>query len=190
MRHVLAIDQGTTGSTCLVVREDGRVMGRAYREITQHYPSPGLVEHEPSEILASVRAATTVRVRSGRLTVTDGPVAETREQLGGFFLIEARDLNEAIRVASRIPPARIGGIEVPPLDDSQMLLTGGADYNDMCAGCHLRPGQTESVNTYRLTFPDAGIAWLALAAFAYIIVLTTSQRIDPERGTLDSECRR
>ncbi|MDQ6612490.1 MAG: glycerol kinase GlpK [Gemmatimonadota bacterium] len=51
MTHVLAIDQGTTGSTCLVVAEDGRVVGRAYREITQHYPAPGWVEHDPHEII-------------------------------------------------------------------------------------------------------------------------------------------
>ena len=49
--HVLAIDQGTTGSTCLVIAADGRVAGRAYREITQHYPRPGWVEHDPVEIL-------------------------------------------------------------------------------------------------------------------------------------------
>lgn len=51
MKHVLAIDQGTTGSTCLVLAADGRVVGRAYREITQHYPRPGWVEHDAREIL-------------------------------------------------------------------------------------------------------------------------------------------
>src|ERR1051325_2208946 len=50
MRHILAIDQGTTGSTCLVIAEDGRVRGRGYREISQHYPRPGWVEHDPNEI--------------------------------------------------------------------------------------------------------------------------------------------
>ena len=50
MRHVLAIDQGTTGTTCLVVRADGSIAGRAYREITQHYPQPGWVEHDADEI--------------------------------------------------------------------------------------------------------------------------------------------
>ena len=52
MRHVLALDQGTTGSTCLVLREDGRVVGRGYREITQHFPQPGWVEHDAEEIFA------------------------------------------------------------------------------------------------------------------------------------------
>ena len=65
--------------------------------------------------LQSVDTATTVRVRNGKLSTTDGPFAETKEQLGGFFLIEARDLNEAIQIASRLPGARIGCIEVRPI---------------------------------------------------------------------------
>jgi hypothetical protein len=67
------------------------------------------------ERLQPVSAATTVRLRDGKVTVTDGPFAETKEQLGGFYLIEARDLNEAIRVAARIPPARLGCVEVRPV---------------------------------------------------------------------------
>ena len=65
--------------------------------------------------LERVETATTVRVRKGRLLTTDGPFAETKEQLGGFILIDARDLNEAIQVASRIPLARRGSIEVRPV---------------------------------------------------------------------------
>lgn len=72
-----------------------------------------LISAEP---LQSVQAATTVRVRNGKTTTTDGPFAETRETLGGFFLIEARDLDEAIRVASKWPSARFGSIEVRPLE--------------------------------------------------------------------------
>lgn len=68
-----------------------------------------------AEGLESVATATTVRVRNGRVSVTDGPYAETREQLGGFYLIMARDLNEAIRVASNIPHARLGSVEVRPI---------------------------------------------------------------------------
>jgi len=64
--------------------------------------------------LRPTTAATSVRVRDGKRLVTDGPFAETREQLGGFYLIEARDLNEAIQVAARIPSARTGSIEVRP----------------------------------------------------------------------------
>ena len=67
--------------------------------------------------LQPVRTATTLRVRNGRITATDGPFAETKEQLGGFLLIEARDLNEAIRVASKLPPARLGSIEVRPVEE-------------------------------------------------------------------------
>ncbi len=68
-----------------------------------------------SEALESVQTATTVKMRNGKLSVTDGPFAETKEQLAGFYLIEARDLNEAIQVASKIPPARVGSIEVRPI---------------------------------------------------------------------------
>jgi hypothetical protein len=70
-----------------------------------------------AEALEQTDAATTVRVRGGRLSATDGPFAETVEQLGGFVVIEARDLNEAIRVAGRIPAARIGSVEVRPVVD-------------------------------------------------------------------------
>ncbi len=69
------------------------------------------------EALHPVATATTVRIRNGRLSTTDGPFAETREQLGGFYLIEASDLNDAIRVASKIPSARIGSIEIRPVVD-------------------------------------------------------------------------
>jgi hypothetical protein len=65
--------------------------------------------------LQPIEAATTVRVRNGKLSATDGPFAETKEQLGGFMLIEARDLNDAIQVAARIPMARHGSIEVRPI---------------------------------------------------------------------------
>lgn len=69
-----------------------------------------------AEALQSSRKAATVRVRSGKVNLTDGPFAETKEQLGGFFLIEARDLNEAIQIASQWPSARIGSIEVRPIE--------------------------------------------------------------------------
>jgi len=68
-----------------------------------------------SEALQPVATATTVRVRNGKLSVSDGPFAETKEQLAGFYLIEARDLNEAIQLASKIPPARVGSVEVRPI---------------------------------------------------------------------------
>ena len=68
-----------------------------------------------AQALQSVHSATTVRVRNGKTSVTDGPFAETKEQLAGFYLIDARDLNEAIQLAAKIPPARVGSIEVRPV---------------------------------------------------------------------------
>jgi hypothetical protein len=70
-----------------------------------------------SDALQSVQTATTLRVRNGKVATLDGPFAETKEQLGGFILIDARDLNEAIRVASKIPPARLGCVEVRPVQE-------------------------------------------------------------------------
>ena len=70
-----------------------------------------LIDGKP---LHPVHTATTVRVRNGQATITDGPFAETKEALAGFYLIDARDLNEAIQLASRIPPAQFGSIEVRP----------------------------------------------------------------------------
>lgn len=69
------------------------------------------------EALHPATSATTVRIREGRLVVTDGPFAETREQLGGFYLIDARDLDEALAIAARIPSAATGSIEVRPCVD-------------------------------------------------------------------------
>lgn len=69
------------------------------------------------EALQPVETATTLRQRGGRLATIDGPFAETKEQLGGFYLIEARDLNEALQVAARIPSVRTGSVEVRPVVD-------------------------------------------------------------------------
>ncbi|WP_027619897.1 YciI family protein [Pseudomonas sp. Pse1] len=68
-----------------------------------------------AEALQPVQTATTVRMRGGKLSITDGPFAETKEQLAGFYLIEAKDLNEAIQVAGKIPAARVGSVEVRPI---------------------------------------------------------------------------
>lgn len=73
--------------------------------------------YEAGEALQPVATATTVRIRNGKMATTDGPFAETKEQLGGFYLIKAKDLNEAIQIASRIPSARYGSIEVRPVVD-------------------------------------------------------------------------
>ena len=76
-----------------------------------------------SEALESVQTATTVRVRNGKLSTTDGPFAETREQLGGYYLINAKDLDEAIAIASRIPPARKGTVDIRPVMEIPDLPT-------------------------------------------------------------------
>jgi hypothetical protein len=68
-----------------------------------------------AEALHPVHTATTVRVRNGKVSTTDGPFAETKEQLAGFYLIDARDLDEALGIAAQIPPARVGSIEVRPV---------------------------------------------------------------------------
>lgn len=67
------------------------------------------------EALQSIATATTVRVRGGKVITTDGPFAETKEQLAGFYLLEARDLNEALQLAGKIPPAKYGCVEVRPV---------------------------------------------------------------------------
>jgi hypothetical protein len=67
------------------------------------------------EALHPAQTATTVRVRNGKVSSTDGPFAETKEQLGGFYMINAKDLNDAIQVASKIPSARLGSVEVRPI---------------------------------------------------------------------------
>ena len=71
--------------------------------------------------LHPVATATSIRVRDGRRVVTDGPFAETREQLGGYYLIEAKDLDEAIGIAERIPPVTVGTIEIRPVMEIQGL---------------------------------------------------------------------
>jgi|SRR5919198_2052110 hypothetical protein len=68
-----------------------------------------------SEALESVTTARTVRVRNGKVSITDGPFAETKEHLAGFYLVDAEDMDEAVRIASRIPPARVGSVEVRPI---------------------------------------------------------------------------
>ena len=77
-----------------------------------------------SEALESVRTATTVRVRNGKVSITDGPFAETKEQLAGFYMIEAKNLDEAIELAAGIPPACVGSIEVRPIRPIRETVAG------------------------------------------------------------------
>lgn len=93
-------------SECVAVMEETMAYCDALKK------SGHLVEVEQLE---PVQTAMTVRVRNDKLSVTDGPFAETKEQIGGFFLIDARDLNEAIQVASKFPSVRLGSMEVRPV---------------------------------------------------------------------------
>jgi hypothetical protein len=100
-----------------------------------------------SAALQALSTATTVRSRGGKLAITDGPFAETKEIVGGFTLIEARDLNEAIQIASTLPVARFGSVEVRPVLESGMELSDPLDRKLVAALRHTaseitRPPQT------------------------------------------------
>jgi len=108
---------------CLVYQEEKQEVNvpadqieqakRDYWAFTEDIKKTG--HYVGSNGLKHTDVATTVRVRNGKLSTTDGPFAETKEQLGGYFLIEAKDLNDAIQVAARIPSAKWGSIEVRPV---------------------------------------------------------------------------
>lgn len=86
---------------------------REYRELSEEWQKSGKCLR--GDELQPVATATTLRVRNGKRSVTDGPFAETREQLAGYYLVEARDLDEALDMAARIPSAQMGSIEIRPL---------------------------------------------------------------------------
>lgn len=92
---------------------DSRNMMGEYNAFTQSIKQSGNLLG--AERLQPTHTATTIRSRNGKVSTTDGPFAETKEQLGGFYLINARDLNDAIQIASRIPGTRTGSIEVRPI---------------------------------------------------------------------------
>jgi hypothetical protein len=94
-------------------RSDSDVMSADYAAFTDGYTKSGHVLG--GNALQPTHTATTIRVRDGKISTTDGPFAETREQLGGYYLLEAKDLNEAIQIAAKIPSARSGSIEVRPI---------------------------------------------------------------------------
>ncbi len=103
--------------------ESGR-MHAEYMQFTADIKKSGHLV--AGDALQPIATATTVRVRNGKTQTTDGPFAETKEQLGGYYLIEAKDLDEARAIAARIPSARIGSIEIRPV----MVFSGGADIKD------------------------------------------------------------
>ena len=90
-----------------------KAMFGEYMEFSKAVKASG--HFRAGDALQPTANATTVRVRDGKTQVTDGPFAETREQLGGYYLIEAKDLDEATKIASRIPSARHGSIEIRPI---------------------------------------------------------------------------
>jgi hypothetical protein len=94
-------------------KEEGDAFMGEYFAFTEGIRQSG--QYVAGEALHPVSTATTVRIRNGKLSTTDGPFAETKEQLAGFYMVEARDLDEAVRIASEIPPARVGSIEVRPV---------------------------------------------------------------------------
>ena len=95
-------------------REEMEAMGKEYFKYTQDLIQEG--KYKGGNKLTATASTSTVRVRNGKRVVTDGPFAETKEQLGGYYLVEAKDLDEALNLAARIPGARIGTIEVRPVD--------------------------------------------------------------------------
>jgi hypothetical protein len=97
---------------------EGKQFSADYQTFTKSIVASG--HFKAGEALQPTSTATTVRVRHGKTTTTDGPFAETREQLGGFYLIEAKDLDEATAIAARIPSAKSGSIEVRPIMKTNM----------------------------------------------------------------------
>jgi hypothetical protein len=98
--------------------EQAQAVNQEYMAFTKDIIDRGLMKG--GEALQGTATATTVRVRDGETLTTDGPFAETKEQLGGFYLVEAKDLDEAIEVAARIPDGRRGSIEVRPVMEIDM----------------------------------------------------------------------
>jgi hypothetical protein len=112
MQYLLMIYSNEVEYAKLDTETSQKVMGE-YMEFTQSIIRSG--NFKAGDRLRPVSTATTVRVRDGKTLTTDGPFAETREQLGGYYLIEAKDLDTALSIAARIPSARYGSIEVRPI---------------------------------------------------------------------------
>lgn len=109
----------------------GEVMAE-YNAFTESIVKSG--NYKAGEPLEPTTAATTVRVRNGKTQITDGPFAETREQLGGFYWVEARDLDQALQMAARIPSARVGCIEVRPVMPMEKMPSVAAAESKQHAG--------------------------------------------------------
>jgi hypothetical protein len=112
MKYLCLIYDQESNLATMPKSEFGAFMGE-YVAFTQDIIEKG--QFVAGEELQPVASATTIRLRNGTLSTTDGPFAETKEQLGGFYLVEAKDLNDAISIAARIPSARTGSIEIRPV---------------------------------------------------------------------------
>ena len=97
-----------------MTKEQGEALMGDYFAFTESIKKSG--HYISGNALKGTRTASTVRVRQGKISTTDGPFAETKEQLGGYYLIEAKDLNDAIAVAARIPASKDGSVEVRPIE--------------------------------------------------------------------------
>ena len=114
MRYALLIYHNEAASAQMSEAEQQALMG-AYNAFTEEIRKRGVMQG--GEALQPISTATTVRVRDSKTLTTDGPFAETKEQLGGFYLIEAENLDDAIELAAKIPDAKGGSIEVRPIVD-------------------------------------------------------------------------
>ncbi len=117
MQYLLLI-YGTESHWAKQAKGEQDKMLQEYGEFTQSIAKSGHLRG--GNELDTTSKATTVRVRDGKRLITDGPFAETKEQLGGYYLVEAKDLDEAIGIAARIPSARMGSIEVRPIIPHEM----------------------------------------------------------------------
>ena len=122
MRYLLLIY--TAESAEAPPPDEADVMNTAYAEFTRDVRDRGL--YEAGEALHPTSSATTVRVQAGQIVTTDGPFAETKEALGGFYLINAKDLDEAIETAAKIPAAKHGSVEVRPIWEFAAEETDGS----------------------------------------------------------------
>jgi hypothetical protein len=112
MQYLLMIYEREADWNTMSEKDKGAIF-QEYMAFTQGIMKSG--HHRAGDALQPVSTATTVRVRNGKTVTTDGPFAETREQLGGYYLVEAKDLDEATSIAARIPSARHGSIEIRPV---------------------------------------------------------------------------
>ena len=112
MKYLLLIYESEASLAGMPEDEQGKIF-EEYMDYTRGIRKSG--NYIGGEALQAISTATTVRVKNGKTITTDGPFAETREQLGGYYLVEAKDLDEAIKLAAGIPASRTGSIEVRPI---------------------------------------------------------------------------